>query len=165
MEGSWLDSIPSHERKKLRRTMSAEAYERLREKVKGPEDLSRELRRNAEVADLHFEMKSDASMEKQMKSAIEKGIREQGIESVLEKPDLTSEQKSALEQGKFSLSVESHPDRHEDAVMVIPEGTVQEKLPVKPKFSESILSQLVQQNGSIKTKENSPKKGVSERKR
>ncbi len=141
---SYLDHLPSREREKIRKKLrSPEAYERLRESVKGPEDLEREMEKSERMAEVHLVIESDPAMKESLKSNIENDIREKGIDQILEKNDLTPEQKQFIESGKFSVSVESHPQTHEDAMMIIPEGNVQEKIPVQQSLGETYASQLL----------------------
>jgi len=122
---------------------SPEAYERLRDKVKGPEDLEQEMDRNEKMAEAHLSIESDSEMKEQLKSAVEKSIVEQGAEAIADAP-LTLDQKHALESAAFSVAITSHPRTHKDALVIIPEGNVQEKIPVKQSFTEQYLTQLIQ---------------------
>lgn len=145
MADSWLDHIPSHERQRLRRRMRSEAeYQKLRERVKGPEDLEKEMSRNEAVAELRFEMETQPEVKNALKKQVEKDLREQGMESVVESESLSPEQKKALEAGKFAVAVSAHPATHQDHLMVQPEGNVQEKIPLKPAFNDRYVSQFVQ---------------------
>ncbi len=136
MSDPFLDSLPSREREKIRRKLRSPAeYERLREKVKGPEDLERELGRAEHLAELHFALESSPEKAKELKSTILEDIREQGIDAVLDAPTLSADARKSLERGKFTVSVASS-SHAEDSLVVVPEGTVQETLPVKPSFSQ-----------------------------
>jgi DNA-directed RNA polymerase sigma subunit (sigma70/sigma32) len=141
MSDSYLDNLPSQERQKIRRRMrSAEAYEKLREKVKGPEDLEREMEKNDVVAELHFSLESNRELQEKARASVERDIHEKGIESVLEKvPD---HQRKVIESGKFRIGVASNPSTHHDQLVVIPEGTVQEKIPIKPSMSDRYMGTL-----------------------
>lgn len=143
MEGSWLDSIPSYEQKKLRKMMSAEAYERLREKVKGPEDLEREMKKSEQLAELSFDMQTSEKTREAVHQSAEKGIAEQGAENVVDQT-LSPEAKKALEQGKFKLAVSHHPKTGQDQLVAVSEGNVQEKIPLKQSFSDQIVAQFLQ---------------------
>lgn len=143
MPDSWINSIPSHERERIRMRMrSPEAYEKLREKVKGPEDLEKELKRNEAMAELHFGFETEPRLHDALKNQVEKDLREQGIEGVLDLQNVSAESKKAIESGKFTLTISSHPTTHHDALAVIPEGNVQEKIPVKPVFTDRYLGAL-----------------------
>ncbi len=144
MEGSWLDNIPTNERRKLKKMMSPEAYERLRDKVKGPEDLEKELKRGEQLAELSFELQTDERLREQLRSACEKDVREQGIEAVMDAAHLSPDAKKALEQGRFMLAVSSHPATHDDQLVAVPEGNVQEKIPLKPAFSDRYVATFLQ---------------------
>ncbi|MBI3618981.1 hypothetical protein HY213_03020 [Candidatus Peregrinibacteria bacterium] len=144
MADSWLDHIPSHEREKIRKRMrSPEEYERLREKVKGPEDLEKEMQKNDALANLTFGLETEPALHDGLKHAIDQQIQKEGVASVLEAPPKNPQLKKAIEKGKFKLTVSSHPKTHQDQIMVQPEGTVQEKLPLKPSLSDQYVSQFV----------------------
>jgi hypothetical protein len=145
MPDSYLDHLSSHEREKIRKKMrSPEAYEALRERVKGPENLEREMERSEKMAELHFALESEPHLAQHLKKHMEKDIAEQGIEAVLDKAVLPPALKKSLEQGRFILKVSSHPKTHEDALIVVPEGNVQEKIPVKTQQSERYIQQFLQ---------------------
>lgn len=152
MEGSWLDNIPSNERKKLRRMMSPEAYERLREKVKGPEDLQKEMERSREFAELQFELQTDPELREKARDMVKKAMTEEGVEAVLDVKNLTPEARKALEEGKFSVAVSSHPRTHEEQVVAVPEGNIHEKIPVQKALSDQLISQAVQRSSRGKGK-------------
>ncbi len=143
---SYLDHLPSQERDKIRKRLrSPEAYERLRESVKGPEDLEREMEKSERMAEVHLSIESDPQMKESLKKMIERSIAEEGIDRVLEKTDLPPGQQARIESGNFDVSIESHPQTHEDAMMVVPEGNVQEKIPVQQSLGEQYASQLLSQ--------------------
>lgn len=139
-----MDSLPSKEREKIRKRLrSPEAYEKLREKVKGPEDLEKEMDRSEKLAEIQFEMETDPEKKEQVKAAVTDKIREVGVEGVVENGiDVSPEARTALEQGKITVSVSSHPVTHEDALTVAPEGNVAEKLPVKQVLSDQWTAQF-----------------------
>lgn len=139
---SFLDNLPTNERRKLRKMMSPEAYERLREKVKGPEDLEKKLRRGEQMAELSFELQTDEKLREKLRTACAEDMRGQGIEAVLDSGKLSPEAKKALEQGKFMLAVSSHPVTHDDQMVAVPEGNVQEKIPLKTSFSDRYVAQF-----------------------
>lgn len=143
MADSYLDHIPSAERERIRKRMrSPEAYEKLRERVKGPEDLEREMEKNERMAEVRFSLESDPKAHEALRSTVERDLREQGMENVLETAPKDSDVKKAIERGKFRLTVSSHPSTHHDQIMVVPEGAVQEKLPVNPTYSEKYAAQM-----------------------
>jgi len=139
----FVDHLPSQEREKIRKKMrSPEAYERLREKVKGPEDLENEMEKNDRMAEMRFALESEPHMKEKIKSHIEKDMKEQGIENVLESEKISKEDLAKIAEGKFTLAISNHPATHEDAMVVIPEGNVQEKIPVKVSFTEKYSASL-----------------------
>ena len=142
MEGSWLDHIPSNERRKLKQMMSPEAYERLREKVKGPEDLERELKRSEQLAELSFEMHTNEKLREKMSAQVEQDMNEQGIENVFDLRNVPPKLQRALLQGKFTMTVASNPHTHHDQLMAVPEGQVQEKIPLKTSMSDRYVAQF-----------------------
>ena len=142
MTDPFMDHLPSHEREKIRKRMrSPEAYEKLRERVKGPEDLEREMERNIDTAELKFALESDPQVHEALKAHIEQDVRKQGLEQVLEKAP-SPEARKAIEQGKFRLAVSTHPTTQQDQLMVLPEGNVQEKLPVKASLTQQYATAL-----------------------
>jgi hypothetical protein len=143
MSDSFMDRLPSQEKEKIRKRLrSPEAYERLRDKVKGPEDLEKELDRSEKLAEVHLALESEPGMKESIRSSIEKDITEQGIENVLEMTNASPEAKAAIEQGKFDVAVDAHPDTHEDALVVLSEGNIQEKIAIKPTFSDRYVGSL-----------------------
>ena len=146
MSDSWLDHIPSREREKIRKRMrSPEAYAALREKVKGPEDLEREMERNEKMAELKFHLESEPTFQDRLRLEVVRDIENQGIEHVIEGHPLDAESTKALERGAFRLTVSSHPKTYEDVLMLLPEGAVQEKIPIRSAVSERYLSGLSSQ--------------------
>jgi len=143
MSDSFIDHLPSHEREKIRKKLrSPEAYERLRDKVKGPEDLEREMDRSEKLAELHFALESEPQVRQSLHVAMEQDLKEKGVDDVLERAPHSPDATHALEEGKFSIAVEAHPDTHEDALVILAEGNVQEKIPVKQSFSEKYASRF-----------------------
>ncbi len=138
-----MDFLPSHERQKLKRMMSPEAYEKLRERVKGPEDLAREMARSERLAELRFEFETKPETREALRKQAEKDVREGGAEAVFDLEGASPEAKAAVEAGKYVLQVSSHPSTHQDALVGVAEGTVQEKLPVKPAITDRYLGQLL----------------------
>jgi hypothetical protein len=149
MPDSFLDHLPGHEQRKLRKMMSAAAYEKLREKVKGPEDLERELQRAERMAELRFEMASRPEFHARLKETVDADVREQGIDEIFEKEHLDADARKAIEQGKFALTVVAHPSTHEDALVAIPEGAVQETLPVRQGVTDRYAGRLRSDPGSF----------------
>ncbi|MEI8229979.1 MAG: hypothetical protein WCG83_02465 [Candidatus Peregrinibacteria bacterium] len=142
---SWLDNFSSPEirRFKERFHMSEANYEKIREKVKGPEDLEKELAHNALLAELKFALDSEPAMKKALQDRVKEDIKESGLDAVLDDTsELTTDAKIAVVSGKFVLTISANATTHEDQIMVMPEGNVTDKLPVKPAFSEQYLSQF-----------------------
>jgi tRNA(Ile)-lysidine synthase TilS/MesJ len=140
---SWLDRLPSYERQRIReRLRSPEEYERLREKVKGPEDLEREMARNEQMAELAFALETEPRLREALQDQIVDDIRDHGLDAVVEGRKLSKEAKAALEAGRLSVTVRANPATHMDQIAVVPEGTVQEALPITLRFSEQYLGQF-----------------------
>ncbi len=139
-----MDHLPSGEREKIRKRMrSPEAYEALREKVKGPEDLQDEMDKNERLAELSFALESEPKMQEKLKSQIENDIREQGIENMSDS-EVSPDAKKAMEQGKFTVNIEPHPKTHIDTLTVnVSEGNVQEKIPLKQSLSDHYAGGLM----------------------
>jgi len=143
MSDSWLDRIPSQERQRIRERLRSPAeYERLREKVKGPEDLEREMERNELLAELKFAMESEPKLAEALRSQVQEDIRQHGLPSVLESLHLSGGLMQALEKGDFALSVQPDVNTQVDQLVVVPEGKVNEAVPVSQVFSEQYLGQF-----------------------
>lgn len=144
MSDSFLDRLPSNEREKIRKRMrSPEAYEHLREKVKGPEDLEKEMDRSEKLAEAHLAMESDPRLKELLKSSIEQSISEQGIDALVDTENISAETRAAIEQGKFDVAIDTHPETNDDALVMVSEGNVQEKIPVKQSFAEKYIAQVM----------------------
>lgn len=146
MSDSFLDHIPSHEREKIRKRMrSPEAYERLREKVKGPEDLEQEMDRSEKMAELSFALETEPRTQEAVKKGIEKDIREHGIDAVLDlQHDLPDTVRQSIAEGKFTLAVSAHPTEHDDTIVLLAEGNVTDRIPVRLKISNAYAHQALQ---------------------
>lgn len=144
MSDSWLDRIPSNERQKIRERLhlSDAEYARLREKVKGPEDLEREMDRNALLAELKFAMNAEPKITEALRAQVQEDVREHGLPSVLETLHLSSGLSQALDKGNFTLSVQPDPKTKVDQLVVVPEGKVAEAMPIAAQFSEQYLGQF-----------------------
>lgn len=144
MSDSFLDHLPSQERAKIRKRLrSPEEYERLREKVKGPEDLEREMKKAEQMAEVKFRIETEPETMERLQNGVADDLEKKGIEVVLEETSLSESARAALEQGRFMVSVEAHPQTHEDALVVLPEGNIQDKVPVKPAMSERYIQSLL----------------------
>lgn len=141
---SFIDHLGGIEKQRIiKRLRSPEAYERLRENVKGPEDLERALDRAEKMAELHFALESHEREHEKMKAIIERAMREQGIERVVDSVlELSDELRSAVADGRFQLEVSPHAETHEDTLMIVPEGNVQERVPVTMSLADVCVSQL-----------------------
>ncbi len=139
MSDSFLDRLAGPEKQRIiKRLRSPEAYERLREKVKGPEDLEQELDRAEKLAELHFALESDRDTHEKMKSFVERSLKEEGIDALVEKPDeLSEDARDALKEGRFSLAVSS-----DETLTLLPDGNIHETIPVKTFLLESCVAQL-----------------------
>lgn len=139
MSDAFLDRIPGPEREKIRKKMrSPEAYERLRESVKGPEDLEREMDRAEKLAELSFALETEPRMQEKVKTAIEKDLNEKGIDAVIDgHGQLPHGVATMLLEGKFTVAISAHPSTHEDAVALVPEGNVHEKIPLKKNIGDA----------------------------
>lgn len=136
--------LPSNERQKIKEKykMSAAAYEKLRQKVKGPEDLEREMDRNEVMAQLKFDLETQAHMKEALQKQLEKDIAEQGIEAVLQSPDIPAELRQQLEGGNFDVTVASPVESEPDQLVIAPEGNIAEVIAVNSSLADSYLSQL-----------------------
>lgn len=141
---SWLDILPSNERQKIREKykMSAAAYEKLREKVKGPEELQEELNRNEIMAQLKFDLETQPEMKEALKKQLEQDLKEQGIEAMLKNPDISAELRQQLESGAFEVTVASPSEKEPDQLVVVPEGNISERAALSTSVQDSYLSQL-----------------------
>ena len=118
--------------KKAKEKMSPAAYEKLRERVKGPVDLEKELGHMEHLANLQFNMESEPKVKEKLKEKIKEDIASAGIEEVLE----------GNIEGDFDVSIEENSDTHEDQLVVAPEGNVSERVVIKPAYSEKYLTQF-----------------------
>ncbi len=146
MSDSFLDHLPGLEREKIRKKMrSPEAYERLRDNVKGPEDLEREMDKAEKLAELSFALEMEPHMQEKMKKTIEKDLNEKGIDAMLDMhEDLPHGVSQMLLEGKFSVAVTEHPSTHEDSVVLVPEGNIHEKIPLKQNLSNAYAAVALQ---------------------
>lgn len=146
MSNGFLDNLPSQEREKIRKRLrSPEAYERLREKVKGPEDLAEEMDRSEKLAELHFSMESDPRMRESVKNAVVEDAQTNGLEQMLDAQPSSPDVLRALREGRFTVAVAAHPETQEDTLVLVPEGNVQEKIPLTQNMSERYAGQFLMQ--------------------
>ena len=137
MSDAWLDMLPSSERQKIKEKykMSAAAYEKLRQKIKGPEDIEREMQGNEKMAQMKFALETEPEIKKALQEQLQKDIGEHGIEGVLESTEVSDMMRQQIKSGQFVLVVD-------ESLSVAPEGNISETLPVKKALVESYLSQL-----------------------
>jgi len=114
---------------------SPEEYERLRERVKGPEDLEREMAKNELLAELKFAMETEPRVNEELKKDIEHDLKEKGIEQVLKTADMSPEAIQSLESGSFAVRIETDAEGSEQMVLQ-PEGNVSEKIPLQRSVTE-----------------------------
>jgi len=146
MSDSFLDHLPGLEREKIRKKMrSPEAYERLRENVKGPEDLEREMDKAEKLAELSFALETEPHMREKMKKTIEKDLNEKGIDALIDEYEkLPHGVAQMLLEGKFTVAVSAHPSTHEDSIVLMAEGNIYEKIPLKQNLSNAYAGAALQ---------------------
>ncbi len=148
MSDSFLDHLPGGVRERIQKRMRSPAeYAALREKVRGPEDLEREMEKNDALAELKFALETEPELHDALTASVERDVREQGIEKVMDLDPLSAESQQAIERGAFTLKVSSHPTTHQDALVAVPEGNVHEKMPLKPAVMDRYAAQLMQLRG------------------
>ena len=141
---TWLDNLPGNERQRIKEKfrLSEAAYEKLREKVKGPEDLQKEMLWNESMAQLKFGLETEPHMGEALKKQIEKDIKEKGIEDIIDIADLPENVRLAIEQGKFEVTIDAPSPTAQDQIVIQPEGNITDKLPVQKKLSQVYVAQL-----------------------
>jgi hypothetical protein len=141
---TWLDKLPGGEKQKIqeRFRMSPAAYEKMRENVKGPEDLEKEQARNEAMAQLKFTLETEPEVQKALAEQIASDIESGGLESVIENTELPQETKDQLEKGEFEVSIDAPDENAHDQIVLVPEGNVNEKIPISFSLSETYVSQL-----------------------
>jgi len=144
MNDSWLDKLPgsAKQKKRAKYKMSAHAYEKLRQKVVGPEQAKEEMKRNEAMAQLKFGLETEPEFKEALQKQIEKDIAEQGIEAVLAVSEIPSDLKDQLQTGNFEIDITSPSEDAPDQLVLTPEGNIGEKIPVSKSLTESYLSQL-----------------------
>lgn len=141
---SWFDRLPSHEKQRLRKRMrSPEEYEKLRERVKGPEDLEREMAQNELLAELKFALETEPHIQEELKKEIEKDLREQGPEQMLESGDLSPEAQEAIASGSFEVGIETNSDTGHEQMVLRPEGSVAEKVSLQQSVSDQYTAGFI----------------------
>ncbi len=120
--------------------MSPAAYEKLRERVKGPEDLEREQLWNEAMAQLKFAIETEPSVKEALKEQLKSDIESNGIEEVFE--DIPEDLREALSTGQFEVTIDAPREDAQDQIVIVPEGNVSEKIPIRFSLSETYVSQL-----------------------
>lgn len=140
----WVDMLPSYERRKRRmERMDPAAYEKLREKVKGPEQLAEEMDRNEELAELALALELEPKLKEELKKDIERIMQDMGLTAVIDSASsLSGSSMQDIEQGKFTVSVDTDPKTNRDQIVLSPEGNVQEKIPMNYSLNEQYVSQF-----------------------
>lgn len=138
MSYEWL---PSYERqRKRKRHMGAEAYERSREGVHGPEELAKDMEQNGDMAELALALELEPKVQEKLKKDVESSLAVMGVGGVFAGADtLASQTLAALQEGDFTLAIQSD-DSGQSSIVAMPEGNVSEKIPVVSSLSESLLS-------------------------
>lgn len=126
---------------------SPEEYERLRERVKGPEDLEREMAQNELLAELKFTLETEPHVQEELRKELEKDLREQGLEQMVEVSGLSPDAKNALEQGKFTVSLQSNAETGHEQVVLQPEGNVSEKVALQQRVSDRYTDGFIRAMG------------------
>ena len=145
---SWFDRLPSHEKERLRKRLrSPEEYERLRERVKGPEDLEREMKKNELLAEVKFALETEPQIQEELRKEIEKDLRERGAEQILEVRNLTSQAQDALASGAFAVRIDVNPSSGSEQIVLLPEGNVAEKIPLQKSVSEQYTAGFMSAGG------------------
>lgn len=141
---SWLDKLPSGEKERVRERfrMSPAAYEKMRERVKGPEDLKEEMQWNESMAQLKFALETEKELKDALTEQIASDIESSGLEKVLENSDLPKEIRDQLKRGEFDVHVDTPAEAERDNIVLVPEGNIAEKIPINFSLSETYVSQL-----------------------
>lgn len=141
---TWLDKLPSGEKQKIRERfrMSPAAYEKMRERVKGPEDLEKEQVWNEAMAQLKFTLETEPEVQKALAEQIASDIESGGLESVIENTELSQETIDQLEKGDFEVSIDAPHENAHDQIVLVPEGNVSEKIAIRFSLSETYVSHL-----------------------
>ena len=136
----WLDILPSSERARVRKRLrSPEVYEKLREKVKGPEELAEEMEQNESVAELKFALETEPVVHEVLRQEIEKSLNEEGIEQLLDVSSATPAGLDAISDGNFDVRIVLDDAGDSEQMVLHPEGNVKEKIPLKMSFSERFI--------------------------
>ena len=144
MSDAWLDKLPgtAKQKERMKYKMSARAYEKLRQKVVGPEKAKEAMKWNEAMAQLKFGLETEPEFKEALKQQIEKDMAEQGIEAVLDMSEVPANLKQQLESGDFDVSIVSPSEDVPDQLVLTPEGNIGEAIPVSKTLMESYISQL-----------------------
>lgn len=139
---SWLDILPSSERARVRKKLrSPAAYEKLRQSVKGPEQIEAEMQKNEALAELRFALETEPVVQEKLKQQVEEDVGEQGLEAIFEVSGASPEALQKLQNGAFEIQVEA-PENDQEQIVALPEGLVSEKIPFQPRYSEKFTGSL-----------------------
>jgi hypothetical protein len=135
MSDSWLERLPTHERQRLIERFTEVDPERRKKFVVGPERMKQMLQENEVMANLKFALETEPKLREALRSQMQEDIAEHGFLAVL----------GQELKGDFDVKVAEHPQTHDDQIVAVPEGNVQESIPLQPTFNEQYLSQFQQQ--------------------
>ena len=138
---SWLDRIPSRERMRLRSRprRSPEEYAREREAKLGEtvERASEQAEFERGLAELSFALETEPRVQEALVKQVQEDMKAQRIDALIDDGQLSDAARAALMQGAMTVSVSG------DQVMLVPEGNVQEALPLKKKVADQYVRQFV----------------------
>lgn len=132
---NYLDRLPVGQQERIKqRLRTPEQYEMLRQCVKGPEDLKRELDRAEVVAEARFQMESEPEKKEQLKLALKEDLENDQLSLEIAKEELLS--------NNFDVSVESHPETHKDQLAIKPSGNVSETIWLEEEVGDGYLGTI-----------------------
>ena len=162
MSDSFLDGLPSHERGRWERLKlrSPGEYEKLRKAARehGPAFAEREMKHNAEFAEMKFSLETDSNTQEQAKDAVSAAMSEKGIDAVADRLPVGA--KEAITKGQFDVVVDT--TGHEPKLAVKPKkapkdkhggghdatsGNVAEVFSLKPSLQQQIVSTFTLRKG------------------
>ncbi len=147
-----MDFLPGHEKRKFesekKYISQAEMERRLKKAKERRESREKKVENASEFADIAFALESEPKARESAKKSIQEAFREKGIDAVID-GKVDKQAKSALEKGQFDVMVTEvdHQPRlavkpssgEQSGSLDAPSGNVAEKLPVKPSFQESFV--------------------------
>lgn len=89
------------------------------------------------LAELSFALETEPRIEEALAKQIKEDIREQGIDALMDDGTLSDAERTAILQGNMTVSVSG------DQLMIVPEGNVQEALPLKKKVADQYIGQFI----------------------